>query len=203
VVPIFWVTPWLRHRGNDLIQYPHCQQGRILRSTQSKAPSVSPPVSPGKKGTVRFVRGADRETLANWRKSNDKRVWQKAVAILENWSLSLEEIARKIEKSPSQIRCWIKAYNRQGLEGLIRKTRGTSNWRATKVELTVVPASANARCTLTTFPSNSTSMCANRVLRLSSRNRGSRREGVRCNEDCDPSCEVEEWRHAFVCQACR
>ena len=105
----------LGHRGNDLIQYPHCQQDRILRSTQSKAPSVSPPVSPGKKGTVRFVRGADRETLAKWRKSNDKGLWQKAVAILENWSLSLEEIARKIEKSPSQIRCWIKAYNRQGL----------------------------------------------------------------------------------------
>ena len=61
------------------------------------------------------MRGADRETLAKWRKSNDKGLWQKAVAILENWSLSLEEIARKIEKSPSQIRCWIKAYNRQGL----------------------------------------------------------------------------------------
>src|SRR5215469_1791881 len=125
----------LDHRGNDLIQYPHCQQDRILRSTQSKTPSVSPPVSRGKKGTVRFVRGADRETLAKWRKSNDKGLWQKAVAILENWSLSLEEIARKIEKSPSQIRCWIKAYNRKGLEGLVRKKPGPSNTRATKVEL--------------------------------------------------------------------
>jgi len=92
-------------------------------------------VSPGKKGTVRFVRGADRETLAKWRKSNDKVLWQKAVAILDNWSLSLEEIARRIEKSPSQIRSWIKAYNRQGLEGLIRKKRVTSNTRASKVEL--------------------------------------------------------------------
>jgi len=125
----------LGRRGNDLIQYPHCQQDRILRSTQSKVPSLGPPVSPGKKGTVRFVRDADRETLAKWRKSNDKGLWQKAVAILENWSLSLEEIARKIEKSPSQIRSWIKAYNRQGLEGLIRKKRGTSNTRATKFEL--------------------------------------------------------------------
>ena len=125
----------LGHRGNDLIQYPHCQQDRILRSTQSKAPFVGLPVSPGKKGTVRFVRGADRETLAKWRKSNEKRLWQKAVAILENWSLSLEEIARKIEKSPSQIRSWIKAYNRRGLEGLIRKKRGTSNTRVTNFEL--------------------------------------------------------------------
>ena len=125
----------LGRRGSDLIQYPHCQQHKILRSTQSKVPSLGPPVSPGKKGTVRFVRGADWETLAKWRKSNDKGLWRKAVTILENWSLSLEEIARKIEKSPSQIRSWIKAYNRQGLEGLIRKKRGTSNTRATKFEL--------------------------------------------------------------------
>ena len=61
---------------------------------------MGPPVSPGKKGTVRFVRGADRETLAKWRKSNDRQLWQKAVAILENWSLSLEEISRKIENRP-------------------------------------------------------------------------------------------------------
>lgn len=125
----------LGHRGNDLIQYPHRQRDNILRSTQSKAPSVGPPVSPGKKGTVRFVRGADRETLAKWRTSNDRRLWQKAVAILENWNLSLEEIGRKIEKSPSQIRSWIKAFNRQGLEGLIRKKYGTSDTHATKFEL--------------------------------------------------------------------
>jgi len=90
---------------------------------------------PEKKGTVRFVRGADRETLAQWRKSNDKRRWQKAVAILENWSLPLEEIAKKIEKSPSQVRSWIKAYNEHGLAGLIRRKRGTSNKRGTMFEL--------------------------------------------------------------------
>jgi predicted transcriptional regulator of viral defense system len=26
---------------------------------------------------------------------------------------------------------------------------------------------------------------------------------VRCNEDYDPSCGAQEWRHAFVCQACQ
>jgi len=26
---------------------------------------------------------------------------------------------------------------------------------------------------------------------------------VRCNEDCDPCCGVEEWRHEFVCRACQ
>jgi hypothetical protein len=113
----------LSYLGNDLIQSSHSRQRRALRSAQSKPPSAGPPVARRKKGTVRFVRGADRETLAQWRKSNDKRLWQKAVAILENWSLPLEEIAQKIEKSPSQLRSWIKAYNRQGLEGLILKQR--------------------------------------------------------------------------------
>jgi len=96
---------------------------------------VGPPVARRKKGTVRFVRGADRETLAQWRKSNDKRRWQKAVAILENWSLPLEEIAQKIERSPSQLRSWIKAYNRQGLEGLNRKQRSVSDQRHASLEL--------------------------------------------------------------------
>ena len=26
---------------------------------------------------------------------------------------------------------------------------------------------------------------------------------MRCNEDCDPCCGVEEWRHEFVCRACQ
>ena len=125
----------LGHRGNDLIRHPDCPQDSTLRSTRSKTPSVGLPVSRGKKATVRFVRATDGQTLTKWRKSNDKRLWQKAVAILENWSLSLEEISRKIEKSPTQIRSWIKAYNRQGLEGLTRKKPKTSDTRATKLEL--------------------------------------------------------------------
>jgi len=125
----------LGHRGNDLIRHPHCPQDSTLRSAQSNAPSVGPPVSRGKKATVRFVRAADRQTLTKWRKSNDKRLWQKAVAILENWSLSLEEISRKIEKSPTVIRSWIKAYNRQGLEGLTQKKPKASDTRASSLEL--------------------------------------------------------------------
>jgi transposase len=125
----------LSHGGNDLVQYSRSQQEEILRSVQSKLPSVGPPVARGQQGRVRFVRGADREMLAQWRKSNDKRLWQKAVAILENWTLPLEEIAQKIEKSPTQIRSWVKAYNRQGLEGLLRRKRRTGGTRATKLEL--------------------------------------------------------------------
>ncbi len=124
----------LGHRGDDLLRYPCCPQDSTLRS-RSKTPSLSLPVSRGMKGTVRFVRAADWQKLTKWRKSNDKRLWQKAVAILENWSLSLEEISRKIEKSPAQIRSWIKAYNRQGLEGLTPKKPKTSVTRATKLEL--------------------------------------------------------------------
>jgi len=125
----------LAYRGNDIIQYPRSHRKTALRSPQGKPPSVGPLVRSGGRETVRFVRGADRDTLVQWRKSNDKRLWQKAVAILENWSLPLDEIAKKIEKSPSQVRSWIKAFNQHGLDGLSRKKRVLSEEHRTRLEL--------------------------------------------------------------------
>jgi transposase len=125
----------LTYRGNDIIQYPRSLRKTALRSAQNKPPSIGSLVRSGGRETVRFVRGADRDTLIQWRKSNDKRLWQKAVAILENWSLPLEDIAKKIEKSPSQVRSWIKAFNQHGLEGLSRKKRVLSEEHRTRLEL--------------------------------------------------------------------
>lgn len=69
---------------------------------------------------VRFVSGTDKRVLDEWRKSKDKRQWDKAVAILENWNLSPEEIAEKIERPLPTIKKWIQTFNCYGLEGLSR-----------------------------------------------------------------------------------
>ena len=60
----------------------------------------------------------DRQILMEWRESNDKTLWQKAVTVLENWNLLPEAIATKVERPLSDIREWIKAFNRYGVKGL-------------------------------------------------------------------------------------
>src|SRR2546428_835093 len=60
----------------------------------------------------------DKRQLVEWRASNDKRLWQKAVAVLDHRSLLPEEIAKKIEVPVDVIQGWITTYNRQGLAGL-------------------------------------------------------------------------------------
>ena len=56
--------------------------------------------------------------LREWRASNNKTHWQKAVTILESRNLSLENIAKKIEQTEGNVERWIKAFNRFGLEGI-------------------------------------------------------------------------------------
>ncbi|HMK23406.1 MAG TPA: hypothetical protein VK466_13815, partial [Terriglobales bacterium] len=70
-------------------------------------------------------RGEDHATLLKWRESNDKRLWEKAVTVLENRNFSLEEIAEKIERPVNVLRRWILAFNHRGMLGLDppRKTR--------------------------------------------------------------------------------
>ncbi len=67
---------------------------------------------------IRFLQNRDTEIFEQWRKSNDKRQWEKAVVILENWNLNLEEISSKIERPIGTIRGWIKVYNQRGIKGL-------------------------------------------------------------------------------------
>lgn len=67
---------------------------------------------------VRFVCGNDREVLEKWRRSKDKRKWEKAVVILENWNIEPDKIADKIERPLNAIKKWVQTFNWYGLEGL-------------------------------------------------------------------------------------
>jgi len=89
----------------------------------------------GVKGLRRKIRGAgpgltmppgDRQILEQWRNSSDKRLWERAVAILDSCRSTLEEICEKIERSPASIRRWTRLYNKHGVEGLKRKSRNRS-----------------------------------------------------------------------------
>lgn len=108
----------ISYRGCNLLQYPKAlsrEQARLLRR---KPPVVSPPPRQRDRWRIRYVRAEDKQTLVEWRESNDRRLWQKAVTVLENRNLQPEEIAKKVEMPLPQIEKWIRSFNRFGIEGL-------------------------------------------------------------------------------------
>ena len=68
--------------------------------------------------TVDFIVAKDRDTLEKWRRSKDKRKWEMAVTILENRSMSIGVISKKIERPIKKVRKWIRIFNYYGMEGL-------------------------------------------------------------------------------------
>jgi transposase len=68
------------------------------------------------------VSAADQNTLRQWRRSSDRRKWEKAAVLLDTAAgHSITTIARKIERTPEKIRSWLKIYNESGLAGLQQK----------------------------------------------------------------------------------
>jgi transposase len=112
------VPALLSYKGKNIIQYPGTMNNTEARIFQQKPPALGPLQPRRNSWRIRFVRAADRKILTEWRKSRDKTLWQKAVTVLENWNLLPEDIAKKVERPLCDIREWIKAFNRDGLEGL-------------------------------------------------------------------------------------
>ncbi len=86
-------------------------------------------VSPAKKtlrSKIESIPAADRQQLQQWRDSSNKRLWEKAVTILNSCDSTLEEICAKTERSRASIYRWIRLYNKYGVEGLKRKSRDRS-----------------------------------------------------------------------------
>jgi len=141
----------LSWRGKNILQYPGALSRQAARAARSRQPTVGNPGRPKDRWRIRFVRQEDKRQLVEWRESNDKRLWQKAVTVLENRSLIPEEIAKKVELPVDDIRGWITTYNHQGLAGLIppRKKRSPGKKEAAVERkskgVTSIPISAT-RC---------------------------------------------------------
>jgi transposase len=116
-------------QGNNIIQYPGTMSENDARAFEIRPPTVNSP-GPARSGRrVRFIRDADKTTIEKWRTSNNKKLWQKAVALLENRNISQEDIANKIEQPISHVFKWIKIFNRYGLGGLNRHRKSRSPGR--------------------------------------------------------------------------
>jgi len=75
---------------------------------------------------IKNIPAADNQQLQRWRHSGNKRLWERAVTILDSRDSTLEEICAKTERSPRSIHRWIRLYNTHGIEGLRRKSRDRS-----------------------------------------------------------------------------
>ena len=86
-------------------------------------------VSPAKKtlgSKIGSIPAADRQQLQRWRDSSNRRLWERAVTILDGCESTLEEICARTERSRASIYRWIRLYNNYGVEGLKRKSRDRS-----------------------------------------------------------------------------
>jgi transposase len=80
--------------------------------------------TPSTKWAIPFVTVTDKQELQVWRDSNDKRLWQRAVTILENRTMSVEAIASKVERPPRSVQNWMRQYSWHGLEGIVDRRHG-------------------------------------------------------------------------------
>lgn len=70
--------------------------------------------------------GDDISLLQSWRRSTDRRKWEKAVVLLDiAQGHSVSRISDKIERSADCIRNWLNIYQANGLAGLQQKKRET------------------------------------------------------------------------------
>lgn len=105
-------------RGKNIIQHPATMGKAGARAFRNRAPTVVAPQPARDRYRIRYIRDKDESVLREWRASNNKTHWQKAVTILENRTLSPENISAKIERTEDNVEKWIQAFNRFGLEGL-------------------------------------------------------------------------------------
>ena len=115
-----YIPTLISYHGKNIIQYPGTMSETDAHTFENRPPTVNAPEQPHHGWRVRFIRDADRAILEQRRTSNDKKLWQKAVTILENRNLSPEDIAKKIERPISKVFKWIKTFNRYGLDVLNR-----------------------------------------------------------------------------------
>jgi len=107
----------ISYQGTNITQYPGIMSKSQEQAFKNRIPKIlTMPIRD--RCRIRFIRHKDASVLRQWRASNDKRNWQKAVTVLESRNQSIEGIARKIERSEGRVRKWIQLFNRFGLTGL-------------------------------------------------------------------------------------
>jgi transposase len=102
-------------------QVPRSTLYRHLRREGATRREMPPEMKRGRR--IRFMPQRDKTILESWRESNNKKLWERAVVILDSGDSTLEELSATTERSFRTIRRWFRAFNERGIEGIKPKMR--------------------------------------------------------------------------------
>lgn len=68
------------------------------------------------KWKAKLLNDGDLEQILNWKKSKDKRKWERSITLLSAHSgMQIKDIAKKIERHPDTVKEWVRDYRKKGL----------------------------------------------------------------------------------------
>ena len=119
------IDVWKEDAATDLPHYQYTRFASLYDSWRKEHHLAK--TSHRKRGNI-SVKSEDISMLQQWRRSNDRRKWEVAVAILElSTGTIISKVCRKIERSRRTIDTWCKRYESSGISGLpIPRTRKQS-----------------------------------------------------------------------------
>ena len=88
------------------------------------------------KWKIELIPSEDMSILRKWRRSNDRRKWERAVVILEcQQGFHISYLVTKIERSRRKVKEWIGLYKTEGLEALLKKNRPVNEEAVQRIDV--------------------------------------------------------------------
>ncbi len=88
------------------------------------------------KWKIESIPSEDMSILRKWRRSNDRRKWERAVVILEcQQGFHISYLVTKIERSRRKVKEWIGLYKTEGLEALLKKNRPVNEEAVQRIDV--------------------------------------------------------------------
>jgi transposase len=73
---------------------------------------------------VKVIAPTDIEVLRKWKRSGNKRKWERATVLFESLNgKPIAALAKKVERGKRKLKSWIKLYATEGLDGLMKKQK--------------------------------------------------------------------------------
>jgi transposase len=111
-------SAWVEYRKSYSDGYGYSQFAENYRLWQETHGSGKVHLN---KQIVPYISERDMVVLKKWRLSNNRRLWSKAVTIIEsNQGATVSNICTKLEKTHRIVERWAKVYCEKGLDGLQR-----------------------------------------------------------------------------------
>jgi transposase len=114
---VFLIDVWREVAATDTPSYKYSQFAALYAAWRREYGLVK--LSRRKRSAI-SVKPEDISVLKQWRRSNDRRKWEIAVALLElTGGASVSQICRKIERSHKAVDSWCRLYESSGISGII------------------------------------------------------------------------------------